>query len=158
MDPKTETAATGKKQENKTPGQIKHLEMLQSVISRMASNSFQVKAWCVTLVSALLALAAKEDAKTMVFIAFLPALTFWWLDAFFLHQEKLFRELFDEVRKQENGIEADFSMDTSNIKLMPRAQVMRSKTLRLFYGSLLVVIVLALVMLYLDKVKGWLGI
>lgn len=134
--------------------------MLQSVISRMASNSFQVKAWCVTLVSALLALAAKDDVKRMVFVAILPTLTFWWLDAFFLHQEKLFRALFDEVRKQEIGKEADFSMDTSAVSkgVISRAEVMKSKTLRLFYGSLLVLIGLALLMAYFNKVRSWLNV
>ena len=43
MDPKTETPATATEQKLKTAGQIKHLEMLQAVITRMASNSFQMK-------------------------------------------------------------------------------------------------------------------
>ena len=90
---------------------LEHLKMLQTVIARMAGNSFSVKTWCVTLVSALLGLGAKEDAKNLVFVAFLPVLMFWWLDAYFLHQERLFRELFDQVRN--NGKDdSDFSMKT----------------------------------------------
>ncbi len=89
---------------------LEHLKMLQTVIARMAGNSFSVKTWCVTLVSALLGLAAKDSPK-MIFVAFLPVLMFWWLDAYFLHQERLFRELFDQVRN--NGKEdSDFSMKT----------------------------------------------
>ncbi len=37
---------------------LKHLEMIQGVVNRMASNSFQLKGWSVVLVSALFALAA----------------------------------------------------------------------------------------------------
>ncbi|WP_373482985.1 hypothetical protein [Acetobacterium sp.] len=39
--------------ENKT----KHLEMIQSVISRMAGNSFTLKGWAVTLIAGIFALS-----------------------------------------------------------------------------------------------------
>ncbi|MEN9503463.1 MAG: hypothetical protein RI964_2748 [Pseudomonadota bacterium] len=39
------------------PDRLKHLEMLQQVITRMASNSFLIKGWSITLISALLAFA-----------------------------------------------------------------------------------------------------
>ena len=126
---------------------LEHLKMLQAVITRMASNSFMVKGWCITLVSALLALSAK-DFHNMVFVAYLPVLMFWWLDAFFLHQEKLFRELFDHVR--ENGKEdSDFSMRTLGkvkkgdepvSKVDSHLKVAFSKTLFWFYGWLFVAV------------------
>jgi hypothetical protein len=43
-----------------TDNYIKHLEMIQGVVDRLAENSFKYKGWCITLVSALLALAAKD--------------------------------------------------------------------------------------------------
>lgn len=39
---------------------LKHLEFLQNVITRMNSNSFMIKGWAITLVSALFVLAAKD--------------------------------------------------------------------------------------------------
>ncbi len=123
---------------------LEHLKMLQAVITRMASNSFMVKGWCVTLVSALLALSAK-DARFMVFVAYLPVLMFWWLDAFFLHQERLFRELYDHVRTNEKE-ESDFSMKTLSqksdpkSKVDPQLKVAFSKTLFWFYGWLFVAV------------------
>ena len=39
---------------------VAHLEMIQRVIARMASNSFLIKRWSVTLVVALFALAAAD--------------------------------------------------------------------------------------------------
>ncbi len=132
------------------PSKIKHLEMLQSAISRMASNSFQVKAWCVTLVSALLALSAK-DAHYMVIVAYLPVLMFWWLDAYFLRQERLFRELFDQVRT--NGKEdADFSMKTlseEESKVESQYRVAKSKTLGWFYGWLFAAVTITVLILIL---------
>lgn len=119
---------------------LEHLKMLQTVIARMASNSFMVKGWCVTLVSALLALSAK-DARFMVFVAYLPVLMFWWLDAFFLHQERLFRELYDHVRTSEKE-ESDFSMRTlgKDSQVVSQRKVAFSKTLFWFYGWLFVAV------------------
>ncbi|MDX2040452.1 MAG: hypothetical protein SF097_04345 [Acidobacteriota bacterium] len=119
---------------------LEHLKMLQAVITRMASNSFMVKGWCITLVSALLALSAK-DARFMVFVAYLPVLLFWWLDAFFLHQERLFRELYDHVRTSEKD-ESDFSMKTlgKDSQVVSQRKVAWSKTLRWFYGWLFIAV------------------
>ena len=47
------------KQENK----IKHLEMIENIIERMAKNSFQLKTWAVTLVTLVGALGTKEADK-----------------------------------------------------------------------------------------------
>ncbi|MDQ3010067.1 MAG: hypothetical protein M3X11_05120 [Acidobacteriota bacterium] len=142
----------------KTPSQIKHLEMLQAVVTRMANNSFLIKGWCITLVSALLALSAK-DAKSMVFVAYLPVVMFWWLDAFFLRQERLFRERFDQVREDDSA-EADFSMKTlgDKSKVDPQRKVAWSVTMRWFYGWLFVAVTLALLVLrgYFGALKHWL--
>ena len=61
---------------------LKHLEMIQAVVNRMANNSFLLKGWSVTLVSALLALAAANSDRRFVFVAVLPLLMFWLLDAY----------------------------------------------------------------------------
>ena len=46
---------------------INHLEMIQGVINRMASNSFMLKGWAVTLAAGIFALASK-DADKMYFL------------------------------------------------------------------------------------------
>ena len=79
---------------------VKHLEMIQEVITRMARNSFMLKGWSMTIITALLALAASSKQSQFVFIAYIPALVFWSLDGFFLSQERYFRRLYDKVRHQ----------------------------------------------------------
>ena len=91
---------------------IKHLEMIQGVINRMASNSFMLKGWAVTLVAGIFALAAKDTNKLYFIIAYVPILVFWGLDAYYLRQERLYRKLYDKVRKQ-NETEIDFSMNAN---------------------------------------------
>jgi len=95
-----------------TEDQGKHLEFIQSVIARMGTNSFLVKGWSVTLVAALFALAAKDSNPEFVFIAFLPCVLFWLLDVYYLQQEKLFRDLYDSVRKHDVAVEP-YSLHTA---------------------------------------------
>ena len=132
-------------------GRLKHLEMLQQVITRMANNSFLVKGWSITLISALLALAAKDKIQLMAYVAILPWLAFWMLDGFFLHQEKLFRRLFDHYRAQPQDTATDFSMDTrlegviDKPKVQPWSVVMFSRTLLIFHGLLLCLILAVII-------------
>ncbi len=89
---------------------IKHLEFIQNIITRMNTNSFQIKGWMITIVSALLALYASSDNETTyIFVAIVPTLLFWNLDAYYLQQERKFRELYKEVIQKESNI-SNFSM------------------------------------------------
>ena len=91
---------------------LAHLKMIQGVVNRLSNNSFLLKGWSVVLVSALFALAAGGSQVYFVYLAYFPAATFWVLDGYFLHQERLFRKLYDHVRGLD-GDKIDFSMDTS---------------------------------------------
>ena len=73
---------------------LKYLEFLQSVISRMASNSFLIKGWSVALGTALLGFSVKESNWALALIAALPAVSFWLLDAYYLGLEVMFRRLW----------------------------------------------------------------
>lgn len=118
---------------------LKHLEFIQSVINRMGANSFRLKGWAVVLVSALMILAAREDSGEAAFVGLVPVVVFWWLDAYFLHQERLFRALYDRVRMLD-AEQIDFSMDTKSLK-DPKPNLtsaLFSKTLLAFYLAIAV--------------------
>lgn len=91
---------------------LKHLEMIQGVISRMASNSFSLKGWAVTLVAGIFVLAGKDTDKMYFLVAYLPIIVFWGLDSYYLLQERLYRALYDKVR-QLSEEKIDFSMQVS---------------------------------------------
>lgn len=117
-----------------------HIQMLQGVIARMASNSFMLKGWSVTLVSALFALAASETNHRFAALAYFPALTFWLLDGYFLDQERRFRGLYDKVRVIEEE-KVDFAMDASGMGVTgdwPKACL--SQTLLIFHAPIIVAI------------------
>lgn len=133
---------------------IKHLEFIQSTITRMNQNSFHIKGWMITLVSALLALYASSEKVVYILIAIVPAIVFWFLDAYYLQQERRFRGVYNDV--------AGLSPDNSRINVrefeMPIQKyqcgkycyfnVLFSKTIFPLYGIVIVGLVVAFVLLF----------
>ena len=120
---------------------IAHLTFIQGVTNRMGQNSFLLKGWSVTIVAALFVLASQGSDKVFVLMAYFPAFMFWFLDAFFVHQEKLYRKLYEEVAS--NNIESnEFTLNTSSVKdsVETYLSVLFSKTLLPFYGVIISVI------------------
>jgi hypothetical protein len=87
---------------------LKYLEFLQAAISRMASNSFLIKGWSVTLGTAVLGFSVKENNWGMALVALIPTASFWAIDAYYLGLEKLFRDLW---RKAVDYAGATFEMN-----------------------------------------------
>lgn len=134
--------------EDKREDKRAHLQMIQAVINRMSVNSFLLKGWSVVLVSALFALAAGDSQELFVYLAYFPSIAFWGLDGYFLRQERLFRKLYDCVRKLDES-ETDFSMDTSAVigEVADWSSVLFSKTLVAFHGTILGSIVIVMMVI-----------
>ncbi len=114
---------------------VKEIEIIQDIIKRMAFNSFMIKGWAITLVAVALLL---RGSKYQVFIAYIPLIVFWFLDAYFLWQERLYRRLYDWVIHYRLETEEYlFDMDTSRFKSEEQSilRIMFSITLGWFYGS-----------------------
>ena len=122
---------------------LKHLELIQNIITRMANNSFLLKGWSIAVVGAIIGLNKDGiDWKVLLISGFI-LLMFWVLDAYFLKQETIFRERYDEVRiKEENSIDFDMKLESEDSSNIDWFVIFFSLTLRLFYGSLLVAIFL----------------
>jgi hypothetical protein len=117
---------------------IKHLEFIQSVISRMNANSFLLRGWSVTLVSALFAFAAKDSNINYVLITYISTPLFWILDSYYLSQERKYRDLYNIIRnKQEAQIDFDMNATVTNNEKNSWISSALSKTEVLFYGTLI---------------------
>ncbi|MBL7829926.1 MAG: hypothetical protein JNK41_02785 [Saprospiraceae bacterium] len=114
---------------------IKHLEFLQNVITRMNSNSFLIKGWTITLVSALFALASKDSNVNYVLVSYIAIPVFWVLDGFYISQERQYRDLYAEVAAKLET-EIDFNMNASGYCKGDRTWIagVFSQTLIQFYG------------------------
>ncbi len=128
---------------------IKHLEFIQLVITRMSVNSFLLKGWTITLVSAVFAFAAKDTNPKYFWISFIAILVFWGLDAYYLLQERLYRSLYEIRAKPANAI--DFSMNTQKFNVIKGnnwVNCIGSNTLLFFYFAL--VSITTFIILYLK--------
>lgn len=113
-----------------------HLKLVQGTISRMAGNSFLLKGWTVTLVSALFAFGAKDADRVFIVIAWIPLIVFAGLDSYYLWQEKLFRELYKVSAAKANEA-IDFSMEIEPFKPGRRWRTsLASPTIYGFYGPM----------------------
>ena len=113
---------------------IKHLEMIQGVINRFGNNSFLIKGWSMAILAAGVLFLARStcDQSAIILTFVIPVVGFWILDGYFLYQERLFRKLYNKVRKQRD---TDFSMKTKKHKkpICNFLASMFSITLRIFY-------------------------
>lgn len=127
---------------------LKHLEMIEGIIERLSSNSFQLKGWAVTLVTVIGAWASTGTDKRFFILAFIPLLAFWAIDAFYLQSERKFKELYNRVRLKKDE-EIDFDLDISGIVTDKTGYwvCVFSNTEAWFYGTIAgAVLVLALVL------------
>ena len=80
-----------------SPSVQAYLNILQNVIQKMSGNSSQCKAWCITIVSAILVIAVADKSKPdYAWITLLPIILFLSLDAYYLSLEKGFRKSYNE--------------------------------------------------------------
>lgn len=126
---------------------IKHLEMIQAVIGRLGNDSFLVKGWAVTVAGVFFGFAVNKSDAGLAVVSLLPTLLFWGLDTYFLRAERLFRVLYDHVRRPSSSVEPFLMAATSPtfVKALPLGRerdaasawkTFKSTTLLIFYAGL----------------------
>lgn len=122
---------------------IKHLEFIQNIISRMNTNSFQIKGITATIVSALLAISLSEKSIDFLIISIFPIIIFWLLDSYYLSQERKFIGLYNDIINDQENKYKIFKMDISKYKTgkFKFFNVLFSKTIIGFYLVTLIIII-----------------
>ena len=100
-----------------TAERIKHLDMIQSVITRLGGNGFAVKGWAITIAGALLGFAVNKHDDGLAYVTLVPIVAFWLLDGYLLWAERCFRALFDMVSESDTAV-APFSMAATSKRFM----------------------------------------
>ena len=95
---------------------VKYLEMVQSVVSRMAAQGATIKNYCITLTTAVVGFGITLQRPGVVLLALLPITIFAGLDAQFLRLERHFRDLFDEVRGDDWSGKPSFEITATKLK------------------------------------------
>lgn len=134
---------------NSMNNKIKHLEMIESIIERMARNSFQLKGWSVTLIGIIGMLASQGSDKRFFLLVFIPLIAFYLLDAYYFQLEQKYRFLYKSVcEKDEDRI--DFSMDVSEFSRVRYSKCLLSLTEIIFYGAICGATIILAVILFWD--------
>ena len=79
---------------------LEHLKIILATVNRLGRNSFRAKSWSLALIVAAIILIVIQGVHNANFILLLmlPVFGFWILDGYFLWQERLFRNVYDETR------------------------------------------------------------
>ena len=106
-----------------SPAVQSHLSITQAVIQRMASNSSSCKAWCITLVSAILVIVADKGKPQYVLIAIVPTILFLVLDTYYLSLERCFRKSYNNFIEK---LHTKRIVATDLYAVMPAGSVVRT--------------------------------
>ena len=89
---------------------IKSMEFCQATITRMANNSFMLKKWFLLIITAIITAFSKlvffEQSEYQFHLHYLfflaPLFIFPYLDAYYLKQERVFREIYNDFMNSIN--------------------------------------------------------
>ncbi|MDR3306494.1 MAG: hypothetical protein LBS61_02300 [Endomicrobium sp.] len=121
-----------------------HLEFIQNVITRMNTNSFQIKKLAILLITALLAVYTSKIIMTFLLVPIIPTLILWGLDSYYLQQERKFRGVYNDISGLKNLNEVKpyempiHKYTSDKNKSFGFFNVLFSKTLICFYLPILV--------------------
>lgn len=125
-----------------TENQVRHLETVQHVITRLAGNSFALKALAGTIAAAVIAYAGAttNSSPWVAGAGMLPAVVFWLMDAQYLRLERLFRKLYDGVRQGEVDEPFDMNFTRYDSQVEPLWRIAKSWSVLWFYLTLVLVL------------------
>ena len=116
---------------------IRHLEMIQRVITRMSSNSLLLKGWAITLMAGIFAIT--EERNNCCLLVYLLIILFWLLDSMYLQFERQFKVLYKNIAEGKQS-EAAFKIYRPAPQWEEHTkyiQALYSRTEILFYVALL---------------------
>lgn len=101
----------------------KHLDFIQSIVTRMSAASTSTKSWLLPVVTATYGYGMTQNAWSVIALGLGAVLLFMFLDAHYLDREKAYRALYDAVARKK-GIPL-FSLDPRDVQRcgqVPEAQ------------------------------------
>lgn len=124
-----------------------YLKMLQAIITRLNTNSFQIKTIATTIITSFMVfMYEKNQDKIVNFTICVIVFMFWVLDTYFLRSEKAYRKKYNETvyaNNHDNGKKCKiYDLDITE-KLEEKdilfCKVMVSKTIWPVYVCLMII-------------------
>ncbi len=136
--------------DEESPSVQAHLNILQSVIQRMAANSASSKGWCIALASAILVIVADKGRPSFAMIAAIPTILFLFLDAYYLALERGFRDSYDAfIGRLHQGTvaAADLYAVPAGVSAEEVCRSLRSVSVWPFYAALGLMIIITMLLI-----------
>lgn len=118
---------------------VGHLNMIQGVVSRLATFSANAKNFCITVVAVLVGIAFQQHLPLLLVAAAFVVASFAALDIYYLAQERRFREFYREVADRPLADAAQMDLSPSKLTLGEYFAGIRSFSTGGFYLLLLFV-------------------
>ncbi len=133
---------------------LKEADIIQTIITRMANNSFLIKGWMITIVVITLLLKGTNDLS---WLAWVPLILFWGLDVYFLRRERMYRKMYEWVVKNRltddtNLLDMDTKRFENDVDSFPKT--MFSKTLFGLYGGIFTLVAIYETVIFLCN-RNW---
>ena len=121
---------------------VKHLEMLQSLITRMAGYGASFKSYCITVATTVIGFGFTLHRPLLSALAILPVLAFAFADAQYLRVERRFRGVFNLVRAENWEQMPSFEINLEHAPAEPYWNAATSWSILGFYAPLAIVALL----------------
>lgn len=129
--------------ETKMQNKIAHLNMVLNLLDIVNRSDLSAKRWAISFTAVFIALGTQQQGFHVAYLAILPMVLLWFIDAQNYRREYLLKKLYDRVRALPEE-EIDFSID---IEALPEARQgslrwMFSSTAFTFYGAMIAGVVI----------------
>ena len=124
-----------------------HLAMILSIINRISQNNLILKGWTVVSIPVFFVLSESSGHEYFIHLAYLITIVLWMFDGYLLFKQRLYMSLYNKVRKLDEA-DIDYFIDITTVK-NPKVSLISSvlsKTLILFYGSMIVLIFISILL------------
>lgn len=137
-----------------------HREFVQSVITRMNTNSFQLKGMMITITAAFLAIYASNPKLIFIILPVPITCLFWLLDAYYLQLERKFRGIYKDIcdLNKEGEVKKTTKLFEMNPKLYKGGdfsfwKVLLWSSLTVFYSVIIIILIIAYFMVKNNCLK-----
>lgn len=130
---------------------VKHLEMVQVIIARIANYSATLKNYCITLTTAIAGFSLTLHRPMVALLGLLPVVMFCTLDAQFLRIERRLRRMFDLIRQGDWTVLPTFEINLRSAPPVSYASTLVSWSITIFF------LPLAIVVAVITVIAHWTG-
>lgn len=117
---------------------VAHLNMIQGIVSRLATFSANAKNFCVTIVAAILGIAFQQQLPLLLIAAAFVVISFGALDVYYLAQERRFRDFYRDVANRPIADAGQLDLTPAKLTLSEYFAGFRSFSTGGFYVLLLI--------------------